>query len=73
MITLTARTVEGAPGATVAELDAETVSLSALLGGPSEPWQAAEFLRDVYAGVIRTAGAVTLAAYAGGIAHEVAA
>lgn len=63
MITLTMATIEGAAGATLADMDGETVRLSTLLGGPSDAWNAAEYLRDVYREVIRSAGAVTLSAH----------
>lgn len=60
MITITARTVEGAPGMSLAEMDAETVKASTMLGGPNVPEGAADYLRGIYGEVIGTAGAVTL-------------
>lgn len=60
MITITPRTVEGAPGMTLAEMDAETLRASTLLGGPNVPEGAAEYLRDVYRAVILVAGKVSL-------------
>lgn len=60
MITVTDRTVVGAPGMSLAEMDAATLRASALLGGPNVPEGAADYLRMIYAEVIRSAGAVTL-------------
>lgn len=60
MITITGRTVEGAPGMTLAEMDAETVKASTMLGGPNVPEGAADYLRGIYATIICHAGAVTL-------------
>lgn len=63
MITLTMATVTGAPGMSHADMDAATVQAASLLGGPtSSPETAADFLRDVYADVLRTAGSVDLQA-----------
>lgn len=61
MITITASTVHGAPGATLADMDRETVQCAVRLGGGTmSPERAAEWLREIYADVIRTAEAVTL-------------
>lgn len=60
MITITDRTVVGASGMTLAQMDAETVKASAMLGGPNVPEGAADYLRSVYREVIAHAGAVTL-------------
>ena len=62
LITLTARTIHGDNGSTLAQLDSYTLRAAAMLGGTCEsPETAAEFLRDVYGSVLKTAGAVTLA------------
>lgn len=68
MITLTLATVEGDSGWTLAQLDGATVEISRALGGPGDAWNGAEFLRDVYGEVLRTAGSVTLVAPAAGAA-----
>jgi hypothetical protein len=60
MITITDRTVVGASGMTLAEMDDETVKASAMLGGPNVPEGAADYLRGIYREVIGHAGSVTL-------------
>lgn len=60
MITITSRTVEGASGMTVADMDRETVKASTMLGGPNVPEGAADYLRGIYRDVIGHAGSVTL-------------
>jgi hypothetical protein len=60
MITITDRTVVGASGMTLAEMDAETVQASAMLGGPNVPEGAADYLRNIYREVIAFAGSVKL-------------
>lgn len=59
---LTDRTVIGEPGATLADMDEATCRAALLIGGGAalSPEAAADFLRDVYASVIASAGCVTL-------------
>lgn len=60
MITIDSATVVGDSGMTLAEMDAETVKASTMLGGPNVPEGAADYLRGIYREVIGTAGSVTL-------------
>lgn len=60
MITITDRTVVGASGMSLADMDRETVTASTMLGGPNVPEGAADYLRGIYREVIGTAGSVTL-------------
>jgi hypothetical protein len=60
MITISDRTVEGAAGMTLADMDRETVQASTMLGGPNVPEGAADYLRGIYREVIGSAGSVTL-------------
>lgn len=60
MITITDRTVVGAAGMCLADMDRETVTASTMLGGPNVPEGAADYLRGIYREVIGHAGSVTL-------------
>lgn len=64
ILLLSDRVVLGGSGMSLAQLDALTVECARLLGGAtSSPEVAADYLRDVYSDVLRTAGEVSLAIY----------
>jgi hypothetical protein len=60
MITITDRLVTGDAGMSLEDMDRETVTASAMLGGPNVPEGAADYLRMIYREVIGHAGVVTL-------------
>lgn len=61
MITLTDSTVLGRTNTPAADVDSDVLAVALALGWTgSDAWYAAEFLRDVYRAVIRSAGSVDL-------------